>query len=297
MRFWARIFTAGFATAALISAAQLGVAFGLDALRLDRNFANADGQWYLQLTWVAWFVVVAVVGGAAYAASLSRLHTKRLSVGIGVRLVAAVGAGLGAALTALPLTVYPAVNAKLSLPVNPAITMGFTVAAALGAGVGLAALIAGNAPMTTNVGYVVLGLWVLAAISIADTVPLTGWIYQQPPRLGVLDIGALQPIPRASFSMPVLAGLLAILVALLGRTRQQPRSLIVLSGAAGPLLVAVAYLLSGPGPRGLSTQADAYLGAMIAIVVGLTLSTIIALLPRSSREGQVYPTARSNEFL
>ncbi len=297
MRFWARIFAAGFATAALISAAQLGVVFGLEALRLDRSFANADGDWYLQVTWVAWFVLVAVVGGASYAASLSRLHTKRLSVGIGVRLVAAVGAGLGAALTALPLTIYPSVNAKLSLPVNPAITMAFTVAAALAAGVGIAALTAGNAPMTTNVGYLALGLWVLAAVSIADTVPLTGWIYQQPPRLGVLDISSLQPIARASFSMPVLAAAAAIVTALVGRVRQQPRSLIVLSGATGPLLVALAYLLSGPGPRGLSTQADAYLGAMIAVVVGLTLSTIIALLPRSSRERQIYPTARSNEFL
>src|SRR5215218_2782338 len=99
MRFWARIFAAGFATAALIAAAQIGVVYGLDALRLNRSFADADGDWNVQLTWVAWFILAAVVGGSAYAASLSRLITKRLSVGVGVRLVRASAAGLGAAVT------------------------------------------------------------------------------------------------------------------------------------------------------------------------------------------------------
>ncbi len=298
MNFWARIFAAGFATAALISAAQFGVVYGLGALRLDRSFAEADGDWNLQLTWVAWFVLVAVVGGAAYAAGLSRLITKRLGVGIGVRLVGAVSAGLGAAVTSLPLTVYPAVDAKLSMPGNAALTMGFTVSAALAAGVGMAALTAGNAPMTTNIGYFTLCLWVLAAVSLSmGDAPLTGRLYLEPVRIGVLDIDALQPIPRASFSMPALAVLIGLVVAVIGRARRQPRTFIALSGASGPLLVALAYLLSGPGPQKLTSQADAYLGAMIAVVVGLTLSTIIALLPRSSRERQVYPTARSDEFL
>jgi hypothetical protein len=297
VKFWARIFAAGFATAALIGAAQFGVVYGLGALRLDRPFEEADGDWHLQLTWIAWFVLVSVVGGAACAAGLARLLTKRLVVGVGIRLVAAVGAGLGAGIACLPLTVYPAIGAKLSMPVNPAITMAFTVGAALAVGVGMAALTAGNAPMTTNIGYFALCLWVLAVVSFAAGTPLLARLYLEPPRLGVLDINSLQPIPRASFSMPVLALLVGVVVALIGRARRQPRTFIALSGAAGPLLVALAYLLSGPGPQGLTSQADAYLGAMIAVVIGLTLSTIIALLPRSSRERQVYPTARSDEFL
>jgi hypothetical protein len=297
VKFWARIFAAGFATAALISAAQFGVVYGLGALRLDRSFAEADGDWNVQLTWIAWFILVSVVGGGAYAAGLSRLLTKRLSVGVGVRLVGASAAGLGAGVASLPLTVYPAIDAKLSLPSNPAITIGVTVCAALAVGIGMAALTAGNAPMTTNIAYFTFCLWVLAVASLAESTPLFGRLYLEPSRLGVLDISSLQPIPRASFSTPVLALAVGIVVALVGRARRQPRTFIALSGAAGPLLVALAYLLSGPGPQGLSSQADAYLGAMIAVVVGLTLSTIIALLPRSSRERQVYPTARSDEFL
>jgi hypothetical protein len=296
VRFWARIFAAGFATAALIAAAQFGVVYGLDALRLNRSFADADGDWNVQLTWVAWFILAAVVGGSAYAAGLSRLLTKRLSVSVGVRLVGASAAGLGAAVASLPLTLYPAIDAKLSLPVNPAITMGFTVCAALAVGMGMGALTAGNAPMTTNIAYFTFCIWVVAAFSLAEQGTF-GRLYLDWPRLSVLDIDSLQPIPRASFSAPVLAGVVGLLIALIGRMRRQPRILIALSGAAGPLLVALAYLLSGPGPRELSGQADAYLGAMIAVVVGLTLSTIIAVLPRSSRERQVYPTARSDEFL
>ncbi|GIH04326.1 hypothetical protein Rhe02_23930 [Rhizocola hellebori] len=297
MKFWARIFAAGFASAALISAAQFGVVYGLGALRLNRDFAEADGDWNIQLTWIAWFILTAVVGGGAYAAGLSRLLTKRLSVGIGVRLVAASAAGLGAGVASLPLTVYPAIDAKLGLPVNPAITVAFTVCAALAVGIGMSAIIAGNAPMTTNVAYFTFSIWVLAVVSISEIPPLFGRLYLEQPRLGVLDISTLEPIPRASFSMPVLAAAVGILVAIVGRARRQPRILIALSGTAGPLLAGLAYLLSGPGPQKLTGQADGYLGAMIAVVVGLTLSTIIALLPRSSRERQVYPTARSDEFL
>jgi hypothetical protein len=297
MKFWARIFAAGFATAALISAAQFGVVYGLGAVRLNREFADSDSDWNIQLTWIAWFILAAVVGGGAYAAGLSRLLTKRLSVGVGVRLVGASAAGLGAAVACLPLTVYPAIDAKLALPVNPAITVSFTVCAALAVGMGMSAIIAGNAPMTTNVAYFTFCIWVLAVVSLGENSPLFGRLYLEQPRLGVLDISSLQAIPRASFSMPVLAGVVGILVALIGRARRQARILIALSGTAGPLLVALAYLLSGPGPQQLTGQADGYLGAMIAVVVGLTLSTIIALLPRGSRERQVYPTARSDEFL
>lgn len=278
MKFWARIFAAGFATAALIGAAQFGVVYGLDALRLDRSFAEAGNDWNIQLTWIAWFVLVAVVGGASYSAGQARLMISK--VGVGVRLIAAVAAGFGAAVTTLPLTIYPAVNAKLNAPIHAALTVALTVGGALIAGVVLAALIAGNPPLTTNVAAFAVSVWVLAVVSLGDTMPMLARAYLHPVRLGVLDITALQPQTRAYFSMPLLACVFSLGMALIGRARGHGRIVIAVSGAAGPLLIALAYLISGPGlSREVTAHADAYVGAMIAVVVGLLPSAIIAVLP------------------
>lgn len=285
------MFAAAFATAAILGAAQLGVVYGISALRLDRSFAGSENDWNIQLTWIAWFALLAVVGGASLAANQARLLTDR--VGFAVRFVTSLGAGLGGLITMLPLTVYQAVNTKLAAPIHPALTMALTVCGAVVAGAVLAAFIAGNPPMTTSVAFTALGAWVLAAVSVADTVPLAGRLYLSPARLGVLDIEALQPIPRASFTLPVLAVVLGIAIAVAARMRGRGRIQVALSGATGPLLIAVAYLISGPGViRGVPDQAAPYLGAMIAVVAGLIPTAIIAFLPIGpSRKRQVNPSA------
>ena len=51
MRFWGRLLAAAFGMAALVGAAQFGVVYGLNVLRLDREFvAGTDNDWNLQLT-------------------------------------------------------------------------------------------------------------------------------------------------------------------------------------------------------------------------------------------------------
>jgi hypothetical protein len=285
--FWVRVFGAGFGAAALGAAAQLGVGYGLSAIELDRSFVTYEQQWSIQLTWIAFFTLVAAVGGTAYAVSRARLVDKRR--GVSVRAAAAIGAGLGTLLVMAPLTAYPAINSKMSTHV-PALTVALVVATASLAGAGLAALTVTIAPLSTNMIWFTISAWVLAGVSLADAAPTLGRLYLLPARLGVLDIAALQPIPRATFTMPALALILGLAVALTGHLRGRQRIPVALSGAAGPLLVAIAYLLSGPGPQGMSVQADAYLGAMIAVVAGLVPSVIVAFLPRrqrSERSGRV----------
>jgi hypothetical protein len=283
VKFWARIFAIAFSTAALVGAAQLGVAYGFSAIRLDRSFVESGNDWNLHVTWIAWFAVVAVVAGASHAASVVKL-TQRF--GPVARLTAAGSAGLGAIVALAPLTVYPAVTAKLD-NLDPAITVGVNVAGAAAAGIVLAALVAGNPPLTSGVLVVALAVWGLGIASAVSTAPAQGRLYLSPVRLGVLDIHALQAVQRAQFSMPALAILVSVLVALGGRARYRSRVLIAVCGATGPLTVALAYLISGPGiSHEVTNQADAYLGAMIAVVVGLIPSMIIALLPGYKPERQ-----------
>lgn len=289
MRFWPRLFAVAFSTAALIGAAQLGVVYGLDAMDFARSFSGAENDWNIYLTWIAWFAMAAVTGGTAFGLSQSRLLARRMGIenrhsdgrGIVVRLVAALAAGLGALAGMLPLTVYPAIVAKLPTPHHPTFTMGLTVAGAVVAGMLLAGLTAGNRPLSTSIVCFVVAAWILAAVSLFNTAPMLGRLNLDPARLGVLDIGQLQPQPRAYLTMPVLALGIGMVVSLVSWLKRQSRVLIALSGATGPLLIALAYLLGGPGiSRELTNQADAYVGAMIAVVVGLVPAVIVALLPR-----------------
>ncbi|MEU8077485.1 hypothetical protein AB0B31_18785 [Catellatospora citrea] len=285
MRFWGRLLAAAFGMAALVAAAQVGVVYGLDVLRLDREFtAGADNDWNLQLTWVVWYTIVAVAGGATFAAGLALRDRRR--IGAAVRVVTALAAALGAAAAAFPLTLQPVQYAKLSATFDPELTAAIAVAAGVVAGLFVALLAVGRSPLAADLWTCTGLVWLLAIVSYLDT---TGFgrnrdalgEYYDPMRLAVLDISSLQPIPRASFSMPVIALLVALACALIARHAGRSRLLIALSGAVGPLPVAMAYVIGGPGiSRALTDQADAYLGAMIAVVVGLIASSIVALAPR-----------------
>src|SRR5206468_4253396 len=107
VKFWVRIFAIAFSTAALVSAAELGVVYGFEAVRWDRSFVNSGNDWSLNLTWIAWFAVIAVAAGASHAASVAKL-TQRF--GVSARLTAALAAGLGTFVTMELLTVYPAID-------------------------------------------------------------------------------------------------------------------------------------------------------------------------------------------
>jgi len=292
VRFWLRVFAVAFSTAALLGAAQLGLAYGLSAIRFDRSFSGAENDWNIQLTWIVWFAMCAVVGGTAFAMSHGKLLARRVGiasrhtdgVGVTLRAVAAAGAGIGALLTTVPLTVYPALSAKIP-PLDAGITMTLNVNTALMIATVLAAVTAANRPLSTSMMVFTIAAWILAIVSAFNTVPLMGRLYIDPVRLGVLDIGRLDPTPRAYFTMPVLAFVLGAVIALTSRAQRHSRVLTAVSGATGPLLIALAYLMGGPGlSRELTNQADAYLGAMIAVVVGLVPSVLVALLPPRKKE-------------
>jgi hypothetical protein len=65
LRTWGRVLVTALAVGLLASTSQLGVAFGLGIVRLDRTFAAAEeNQWVAQLAWITWIPIVAAVAGA-----------------------------------------------------------------------------------------------------------------------------------------------------------------------------------------------------------------------------------------
>lgn len=289
------MFAVAFGTAALIGAAQLGVAYGLEAIRFDRSFEAAQNDWNIHLTWIAWFGILAVIGGTAFAMSHGKMLARRIGIasrhtdgaGVTLRLIAAAAAGLGALLAMLPLTVYPAAYAKVTAQVamNAPLSMALAIGPAIVAAMVLAAVTVANRPLSTSIVAFTVAGWLLAIISVVNTMPVQVRLYQDPVRLGVLDIGALQPAPRAYFTMPVLALVLGAAIAFVSRMRRHSRVVTAFSGATGPLAIALAYLMAGPGITSeLTNQAEAYAGAMIAVVAGLVPTVLVALLPPRKKE-------------
>jgi hypothetical protein len=282
LRFWARILPVASGAAALLGAAQFGVLHGLGMLRLDRDFyAGTDNEWNAQLTWVAWLALTSTVGGAAYAVHVAKRDRK---VGFPTRGVVALAAALGAALTVVSLTAPSARFAKLNASFDPLLTAAIAASAAVVGGLIVALLTVDNPPLSTNLVWTVAMVWIVAIPSFLDTVkyglsydPETG--YLDPIRLGVLDIGQLDWQQRARFSLPAIALVCGLAVALVARMQGRSRIQIALSGAVGPTLVALAYLIGGPGiSRDHTYQADAYVGALAAVVVGLLASVLVAVL-------------------
>jgi hypothetical protein len=289
LRYWARILPIAGGSGALLGAAQFGVLHGLGMLRLDREFYAAEGNhWNIQLTWVAWIALTATIGGATYAFNLVKRDGR--STGFFARLGVAVLAAAGTALTIIPLTAPSARFARLEVTFDPALTAALAGMAAVLAGLVVALLTVDNPPLSTNLWWTVTAVWLVAIPSFLDTVqyglsynPQTG--YLDPIRLGVLDIGGLDYQARARLSLVAIALILGLAVAFAARMKGQSRIQVALSGAVGPTLVALAYLIGGPGVSGDHTyQADAYLGALAAVVVGLLASIAVAFISRTRKK-------------
>ncbi len=159
----------------------------------------------------------------------------------------------------------------------------------VGAMVALAAL--SVAPLAGGVSVTVVWVWLVAiASALADISART----QRPaPRLAVVDTPTLVPAdqwwtgPGLMIGMAVVGG---ALVALVARWGGGGRPWIAMSGLAGPLVVAAAYLLAGPGTADPG-QRDAYYASLIAVAAGLGASALIAA-PRPRTPARTPKTAR-----
>ncbi len=244
----------------MTAAAQVGIAVTVRILQLDARFDDVDA-WSAQIALLAWFTLAAVMLGTVVSSR---------NAGLGTRFSAAIAAALGGALGSA-VALVPARHADVPLG-DPLLLAGIAIGLAAAAGTLLAFVSAHGRALAWNA--IVYGIVVWALLGEATTGP-------DPARLGQLSEARLSgPLVHnlGLWGPPAAAGVLALVVAVLARVRGQHRLPIALSGLAGPAMVAIAYLVAGPGSS--DYQKIPWVAAMLAAGVGLAVSVVVGLPPR-----------------
>ncbi|SNS86597.1 DMSO reductase anchor subunit [Asanoa hainanensis] len=275
-RTWGRVLLAALGVGLLAGAGQLGFAYGLGVVRFARDFEQSPGQWTAHLAWVAWFAMLAAVAGALAGAWLAARDDLRPT--LGSRVAVAVAGGVGAMAVA-PLAMLP--SRVATIPSGNAVTIA-GLSAVLGALVGVFAAVAvlSQRVVGLNLGAVTVVVWLVALLSVAPSLgpddPLPAV------RLGVLDaswLGGSLAQRLAVIVMPAIALAAGAGIGLLARWRGLPVIPVAVSGVVGPALLALAYLIAGPGDDPDRYQAAPYWGALIAVAAG-GLGSVLAAVAR-----------------
>ncbi|MEV4519137.1 hypothetical protein AB0J77_02805 [Micromonospora tulbaghiae] len=283
-RTWGRLLLTALGVSVLAGAGQLGIAYGFGVVRLDGAFVDVSvNRWPAQLVWVGWFAAVATVAGAVLTERFARRDDDQ---GGTTELLSIAGVSALGAMVVAPLCMQPARAAELGGSVDPVWAAG--ICAALGAVVGAGAAIAVllKPPFGWGVAITAGIVWLMALLSVAPTIVSSRPLATV--RLGVLEPSWLDPEAAQRLSMlllPVLALLAGGAVGVLARRAEWPPLVGGAAGAAGPVLVAFAYLTAGPGSATDRYQVAPYYGALIAVIAGALGSTATTVLPRPVTTG------------
>ncbi|WP_422753966.1 hypothetical protein [Micromonospora sp. WMMD708] len=284
-RGWGGSVLTALGVAAGVGAAQLGFGYGLGII----NWAPADAgatepSWFASLAWATWIAAVSTVAGAVCA---QRLHERSGDVAAGGtlhRVTLAVAGAVGALITVL-LVAVPSRAASVPETFSPqTVAAGY---AGVGVLVGLVVAVWAlhSRAAATNVIATVGWLWLLAVVSVVDGVLAGRGLTSA--QLGIWQIA--QDSPRFWWrdhlywpgALLALGSALLIGASAARRAARTPELRLgaVVSGAAGPLLVAVAYFLAVPRLATISpAQVSAHLVAPYAVIVGAAGSVLVASL-------------------
>lgn len=273
---WAKLIWNSIGVAVVAAAAQLAVAQALGIVRWSDAYqgANVTG-WSALLTWIAFIYAVSVLGGAAVGRRAVRRPTRPDTVP--ARVAAALSAGVGAVI-AIAIALLPAIAAKPPINVHPELVVGVTAGAGVIAGIVVTLCALSIPPVAGAVRAAVAWIWFLG-IGSALAGYLTHRAYASP-RLAVLDAPSIIPVAWWSgpYAMIGFAAILGAGVAAVARWGDAHRFGIAVSGLAGPVVVAAAYLIAGPGTgANRGHQLDPYNASLIAILVGVAASVAVAL--------------------
>ncbi|MFC4149195.1 hypothetical protein ACFO0M_23335 [Micromonospora mangrovi] len=308
-RGWGGSIATAIGVAAGAGAAQLGFGYGLGIINWTTAGGDrAEAAWVASLAWATWIAATSVIAGAICAQRLRDRGADEESVGSsGSKLALALAAAVGALVTVL-LVAVPARAAVVPQIGSPqAVAAGYAAAGILiGSLVALWALHSRAA--ATNVIATVGWLWLLAVVAVVDGV-LSGRGLASA-QLGIWQISA----DRGSFwirdyfywpGAALSTGSALVIGALAARNaaRSPDRRVgAAASGAAGPLLVAVAYLLAVPRLAGIAPeQLSAHLIAPYAVIAGVAGSVLVTALAQradrrnAARAGVTVPRQRSGE--
>jgi hypothetical protein len=271
---WARLVLQCMAVTAVLVAAQLGVGHGLGVLDWPAALQVVGNGWSRLLTWVAFVFAVGVLGGVAAFRHVVRSMGAGVWARIGAITVAAVGAAM-----ALPLVWLPVRAARPSVAANPEMTMIITAGVGIVVGAGLALWALASAPIARAVLAGAAWGWLAALASVA----LMAYRREpSSPRLGMFDSPDLGGPGWliGPYQMIIIAAGVAAGVAWYGRRAGASRLATACSGVVGPLLIAAAYVLAGPGFRDQNDQLEPYFASLAATVAGLLVGILFALWKR-----------------
>ncbi|MGW4467809.1 hypothetical protein [Micromonospora sp. NPDC004704] len=297
VRGWGGSVAIAIGVAAGAGAAQLGLGYGLGIIAwLPSASGTSEASWVASLAWATWIAATSTVAGAIAAQRIGAPETARpatagtpapsgqtLTTGLW-RIALALASAVGGLVT-VALVAVPARAATRADSVSPqSIAAGYAVIGVmLGLVMAIWALsspaVAGNVIATSG------WLWLLAVVSVVDGV-LSGR------GLGSAQLGVWQITSdserfwfRDYFYWPGAAlslGSALLIGALAARTTArlpERRVGAVVSGVAGPLLVATAYFLAAPRLVGIrAEQVSAHLAAPYAVIAGLAGSALVATL-------------------
>lgn len=290
-RGWGGSTAAALGVAAGAGAAQLGFGYGLGIINwAPTGTVRVESAWVASLAWATWIAATSVIAGAVCAQRLRGGGDE--PVGVLPRLGLALAAGVGALVTVL-LVAVPARAARVPDTTAPQTVAAAYAVAGLVLGVLLATWALHTRAAATNLIATTGWLWLLAVVSVVDGV-LSGRGLTTA-QLGIWQISAdsarfwirdyfYWPGALLSLGSALVIGVLAA-----RRATRSPRVRVgaAASGAAGPLLVALAYLLAVPRLAGIAAeQLSAHLIAPYAVIAGVGGSMLMAALAqRADRRG------------
>jgi hypothetical protein len=276
LRTWGRVLVTALAVGLLASTSQLGVAFGLGIVRLDRTFAAAEeNQWVAQLAWITWFPIVAAVAGAV--AGNRRAVRHGYHGGTGSRILYSIAASVGAA-AVVPLAMLPARGADVPTG-DPVLIIGLSAGLGTIAGLFAAIAVLSQDALFWNVVVVTAGAWLLGLISMGQSLGDP----QPAVRLGVYDPTTLSAGTAQRLgvvTMPLLALAAGAITAGLGRWLSRPSRTLAAAGVVGPAMLSLAYLVAGPGTDTDKYQAAPYWGSLVAVAAGALGSMLATTIRR-----------------
>jgi len=275
VRTWGKSLSITLGVAAAAAAAQLGIAYGFAILLWAKDFTERSGAaWASNLTWVCWLAATAVVIGAIVGSRVTEAAglPQTLLTHAAVMVSSAAGA-----LVTVPLVAVPARYAQLAGDVSPAYTaariavLGVVIGAVVSVGVLL------GRPLAWNIVAVNSWLWLLALGSVL--VGLRSGTVPETVRLGIWGdasgwLAVVVPLLLVAFGIG--AGL-----AYLAKRQGANRVAVAVCGTPGPVLIAVAYLIAGPGSRPeTGSHLVPYLAAPYTVLAGLLGSLLVAAIER-----------------
>jgi hypothetical protein len=301
-RGWTKSIVAAVLASSGSAAAQLGLGYGLGVIVWTPpgvDAAAARGAWWSALAWTTWVAATSVVIGAVVGDRYGTRPGRGMFVRAGRRVVMALAATIGGLLT-VPLVALPARAAEVGDNYAPQILAGVFAAAGVVLGLLVSLLALNVRAVATNVFLTAVWLWILAVVVVVDGLMTGGGIdYVQ---LGVWKFTEGGPVWRSVYipgALLMLGAALLIggLAAFPAAGRADHRAGVAASGAFGPLLVAVAYVLAAPrAGEAPAEMSSAFTIAPYAVIAGLAGSLLVAVVggvpTRDSSARAAVPTSR-----